>query len=162
VVRALSERGDAAVERSAALPGSTRTAPGPGAAATSEAGLAPSEATASLVERAGGSAGVELVASAMPPAVLAVSAMAATALAMVKVEAARTGTRRGSSWGSGDERDAERNAARAADSPRSSAAVVGADAAARIWGSGDGPSPPSSSRRVAAPESRPGRRERIA
>ena len=112
----------------------------------------------SLVVRACGSAGVEVVASAMPPAVLAVRVIAAMTLAMMIDEVACTGVLRGMSWGSGAECVDDRNAARAAASPRSSAAVAGAVAAARSWGSGGGPSPPSSSRWAVAPVSRPNRR----
>ena len=63
-----------------------------------------------------GAAGLEWVASATPPAVLAVKAMAATALATMIVVVVFTGDLRAMSWESGRVWSVERNAARAAGS----------------------------------------------
>ena len=159
-VPALPDRpGSSAAAACAAPSGSASAAPvGVGVASTREEDAASSAAADSLVVRAGGSAGVAVVASAMLPAVPAVRAMAAMALAIMIDVVTRTVDLRGRSSGSGAGCTDDRKAARAADSPRNSVAVAGADAAARSWGSGDGPSPPSSSRWAVVPDSRPSRR----
>jgi hypothetical protein len=74
--------------------------------------------------------GVEVVASAMPPVVPAVSAIAAMAFPIMIVDVACAGDPWARSSGSGAVCTVVRNAARAADSPRSSAGVAARSASA--------------------------------